>query len=329
MKTNRRVLWGMLAGVAALAVSSCAYDPYYEGSSYSTASYGYGHGYGGSGFSTSVFISTGDPRWGYDPYAGAYFDYTRRAYYDPYLYGYYPIGYRPRYVYGAPHPHGWRQGRAYIAPPSRIHTTTLSNYHHREHRYRDLGHDWSRNVRTDQHRSDHGSSYDGRGQDYHGRDTRQHYSPQSSPQRTDRNRGGSNWGNTTVAVPQQPNRDAGGSRLTGGRGQQVDPRQSEQRLRDFQQQIQQQEYQQQSVPRRGGRSMPQMPQMQPQAVPQMQPQEFAPQPPPQPRAAPQPQERQSSGERGGGGGWERSGQDDDNPGGGHGRGRGPRGLGEG
>ena len=119
MKIYRRLFAGVLAGLAALAVSSCAYDPYYAGGSYSSG-YGDGYGYGGSSFSTSIFVGTGNPRWGYDPYAGAYYDYNRRAYYDPYLYGYYPVGYRPRYVSGAPHPGGWSRGHSYCPPPSRV-----------------------------------------------------------------------------------------------------------------------------------------------------------------------------------------------------------------
>lgn len=145
MKINKGLLAGLVAGAAVFAVSSCAYDPYDSGTSASTS---YGHGYGSSGFSTSVFVSTGNPRWGYDPYAGAYYDYTRRAYYDPYLYGYYPIGYRPQYVYGSPHPGGWVRGRSYCPPPRTIRSHTLTNYSNRPHSYRSLGKDWSRNVRV-------------------------------------------------------------------------------------------------------------------------------------------------------------------------------------
>lgn len=145
MKINKGLLAGMVAGVAALAFSSCAYDPYYSSTSYS-AGYGHGYGYGSSSFSTSVFVGTGNPRWGYDPFAGCYYDYTRRAYYDPHLYGYYPVGYRPRYVVGAPHPGGWVRGRSYCPPPSRIRSQTLTNYGNRIHSYRSLGMDWSRNV---------------------------------------------------------------------------------------------------------------------------------------------------------------------------------------
>lgn len=188
MKIHRWLLAGIVAGISALAVSSCAYDPYYSGGSYSTVGGGFGdgYGYGGSSFSTSFFVSTGNPRWGYDPYAGAYYDYTRRCYYDPYLYGYYPRGYRPRYVHGAPHPHGWSRGRNRIAPPSRIRSHNLNNYHNRGERYRGLGRDWSRNVRVNAPGSNRGRNSAGsRG------DRRPGYSDRDS------NRGGA-FGNNRV-----------------------------------------------------------------------------------------------------------------------------------
>jgi hypothetical protein len=137
-----------LAGIlAALAFSSCAYtpyDPYYE-PSYSVG-YGEGYGYGGRSFSTSLFISTGDSRWGYDPGCHSYYDYHRRCYYDPYLYGYYPVGYRPAFVYGTPHPYGWSPGRNTIRPPSRVTNITISNYRDRESSYRSSNYSWSRQV---------------------------------------------------------------------------------------------------------------------------------------------------------------------------------------
>lgn len=145
MQLKSHTLSGLFVGFASLAVSSCAYDSYFPISSYSS---GYGSGYGSSNFSTSVFVSTGNPRWGYDPYAGCYYDYTRRSYYDPYLCGYYPVGYRPRYVYGAPHPHGWSRGRGYCPPPIRIRSHTIRNYDNRAESYRELGRDWSGNVRV-------------------------------------------------------------------------------------------------------------------------------------------------------------------------------------
>ena len=137
-----------VGAAAAFAFSSCAYDPYYSsvGGSYSSG-YGEGYGYGGSNFSTSLFVTTGDPRWGYDPYCYSYYDYRSRRYYDPYLNGYYPIGYRPPIVYGAPHPHGWRPGRGYCPPPRTVRNITVVNYRDRESAYRNSNYSWSRQVR--------------------------------------------------------------------------------------------------------------------------------------------------------------------------------------
>lgn len=142
MKQTLRRWAAAAAGVAAaLLVSSCAYDPYYSDS------YGGGYYSGGGSYSTSVFISTGDPRWGYDPYCHSYYDYNRRAYYDPFLYGYYPVGFRPPVVYGVPHPHGWRPGNRHCPPPSRIRNSTLSGYQNREALYRRSNFSWSNQVR--------------------------------------------------------------------------------------------------------------------------------------------------------------------------------------
>lgn len=153
-KYLRLVITAIFGAAAAVVLSSCAYDPYYSsttvGGSYSTGgvySSGYGYGYGGSSFNTSIFVSTGNPRWGYDPYSYSYYDYHRRAYYDPYLYGYYPVGYRPPVVYGVPHPYGWRPGRGVIAPPSRVTNVTVVNYRNRASAYQSTRHDWARQVR--------------------------------------------------------------------------------------------------------------------------------------------------------------------------------------
>ena len=147
MKKNLRLLAG---AAAALVFTSCAYDPYYAspsvGGSYSTG-YGDGYGYGGSSFSTSIFIGTGDSRWGYDPYSYSYYDYHRHCYYDPYLHGYYPVGYRPPVVYGVPHPYGWSPGRGHIRPPGRISHGTISNYRNRESSYRNSNYGWAGRVR--------------------------------------------------------------------------------------------------------------------------------------------------------------------------------------
>ena len=149
MKKNLRHWVAAAVGTAAaFAFSSCAYDPYYSsvGGSYSSG-YGEGYGYGGSNFSTSLFVTTGDPRWGYDPYCYSYYDYRSRRYYDPYLNGYYPIGYRPPIVYGAPHPYGWRPGRGYCPPPRTVRNITVVNYRDRESAYRNSNYSWSRQVR--------------------------------------------------------------------------------------------------------------------------------------------------------------------------------------
>jgi hypothetical protein len=135
--------------VTAVSLSSCTYDPAYTTvtGSYSSG-YGYGYGYGGSGFSTSYFVSTGNPYWGYDPYTYCYYDYRSRRYYDPYLYGYYPIGYRPPVLVGVPHPYGWRPGRGYCPPPRVVKNVTVVNYRNRESSYHRIDQNWARNVRT-------------------------------------------------------------------------------------------------------------------------------------------------------------------------------------
>jgi hypothetical protein len=149
-KTLRNLAGATVGAVVALGFTSCAYDPYYAspavGASYSTG-YGPGYGYGGSGFSTSVFIGTGDPSWGYDPTCYSYYDYRSRRYYDPYSYGYYPVGYRPPVVYGVPHPYGWHPGGGYIRPPVRVTNVTLRNYQDREYRYRNSSYGWAKQVK--------------------------------------------------------------------------------------------------------------------------------------------------------------------------------------
>ena len=138
-----------MATAFVLVMGSCAYDPnYMVGASYGGDgggyAYGEGYGYGYSGFSTSLFISTGDARWGYDPYCNSYYDYHRRCYYDPYLYGYYPMGYRPLLVVGVPHPYGY--SRSFCPPPTRVTNVTLTNYHNREAAYRNTSYSWAHQV---------------------------------------------------------------------------------------------------------------------------------------------------------------------------------------
>jgi len=151
MKKNLRRWAGAAVGAAvSLAFTSCYYDPYSTttsvGGSYSSG-YGDGYGYGGSGFSTSVFVSTGNPQWGYDPYCYSYYDYRRRAYYDPYLNGYYPVGYRPPIVYGVPHPYGWRRGSGYIRPPAYVSGSSIRGYQNRATLYNGTSYGWARQVR--------------------------------------------------------------------------------------------------------------------------------------------------------------------------------------
>ena len=181
MKKNLRYLAGAAVGaVVALGFSSCAYDPYYStsvGGSYSSGGgysgggyggggyggggYGDGYGYGGSSFSTSLFVGTGNPQWGYDPDCYSYYDYRRRCYYDPYLDGYYPMGYRPQVVYGAPHPYGWHRGGGYISPPRRVTNVTVVNYRDRESRYRNSSYGWAKQVRSGSREQDSRSSQSG------------------------------------------------------------------------------------------------------------------------------------------------------------------------
>jgi hypothetical protein len=152
--------WTAGLGTAiSLTFSSCTYDPYYSSAG---GYYGEGYGYGSSSFSTSFFVTTGDPRWGYDPYTYCYYDYRTRRYYDPYLYGYYPVGYRPYAVYGVPHPHGWRPGHGHCPPPRTVRNITVVNYRDRESSYRNSVYSWARQVRqrpSDDHYRQSGGSY--------------------------------------------------------------------------------------------------------------------------------------------------------------------------
>ena len=132
---------GALAVGLAVALGSCAYDPHFGTSASGVGFWESGsYGYGGSSVSTSVFVSTGNPRWVYDPGCFSYYDTTRRCYYDPVLCAYYPAGHRP-VLSGRSHPHGWRHGRAHCPPPSRVRDVCVSrdrlgsaSHAHRHHR---------------------------------------------------------------------------------------------------------------------------------------------------------------------------------------------------
>lgn len=133
--------------VAALTLASCAYDPYY-------ASPGFGGGFGGGGFGgggfggidTTVFVSTGNSRWGYDPYRSCYFDYQRRCYYDPFLYGYYPVNYCPPRVTGCPRPYGWN-GSGFCPPPRNVNSGYIVNYQNRLDQLRARNYAWAAEAR--------------------------------------------------------------------------------------------------------------------------------------------------------------------------------------
>lgn len=184
------------------ALVSCTDDAYYSlGGTYSNGyggGYGSGYGYGSSNFSTSYFVATGDPRWGYDPYCYSYYDYTRHCYYDPYLYGYYPRGYRPQVVVGVPHPYGYRN--TYCPPPRRIVSDTLANYNNRESAYRNSNYSWARQVRQQPQTQSRGN-YGGRPQSQ----TRQEGYPQQNsrsyqpPATSTRGSSSSTWGNRQQA----------------------------------------------------------------------------------------------------------------------------------
>jgi len=134
-----RLAAGLVTAASSLSLVSCFYDPYGPGPGYSSGYYG--------GGSTSVFVSTGDPFWGYDPYRYCYYDYRRRCYYDPYLHGYYPVGYRPPICHGVPHPYGWRPGSGVCPPPRDIHYGQIPNYQNRFEQLRERNYAWVRDFR--------------------------------------------------------------------------------------------------------------------------------------------------------------------------------------
>ena len=124
-------------------LQSCNYDPFY----YGTSSTSFGVTSMGGGYSSSFFVSTGDPRWAYDPYRYCYFDRYRSCYYDPFLYGYYPVGYCPVPVRGCPHPYNW-SGVGICPPPRTIRSQTLSHYDHRVSNYQAANYHWARKVNS-------------------------------------------------------------------------------------------------------------------------------------------------------------------------------------
>jgi hypothetical protein len=210
MKKNLRLLISAALGaLIALGSTSCYYDPAYSttsvGGSYSSGAYGDGYGYGGSSFSTSVFVSTGDPRWGYDPYCYSYYDYSSRRYYDPYLNGYYPIGYRPPVVYGVPHPGGWRPGHGYCPPPRYVSRGYVSDYRNREGRYRNSDYRWAKQV----HQRPEGNHV--QGQRPQGGNRYQQNDRQSDTRPNNYNRPSGNSSRPSSSRPSTSSRPSGGS----------------------------------------------------------------------------------------------------------------------
>lgn len=130
----------LTSAVFALGTTSCYYGSEYA---YTQTSGGYGSGYGHSGISTSFVYTTSDA-WIYDPVVRCYYDRRRHAYYDPYLYGYYPRGYTPRPIAYVPHPHGW-SGRGRIAPPRSVRSRNLQRHEHRADLLRERNYAWARN----------------------------------------------------------------------------------------------------------------------------------------------------------------------------------------
>ena len=157
-KLRSSILLAIAASVGAF-LCSCTYEPYGYGP---TTSVGSSVRYSSNGHvSSSVFIRTSSSRWGYDPHCRSYYDYTRQCYYDPWLRGYYPRGYRPPVIVGIPHPHGWRSGQRTCPPPVHVRSHTIRDHHRRYDHYRRLNHSWCRDLRTtsNSHRSSHHNSH--------------------------------------------------------------------------------------------------------------------------------------------------------------------------
>jgi hypothetical protein len=165
MRNRRYSLGGLAAGII-VSLNSCAYDPSYSISGYSSSGDGYwdgyGYGYGGGSVSTSIFVSTGNPRWAYDPSCFSYYDRSRRCYYDPVLCAYYPSGHRPS-VCRRSHPHGWHRGSSHCPPPARVRDVCISRDHlssahaAREHRWNNSWLATNSHNRESHHNRSHGN----------------------------------------------------------------------------------------------------------------------------------------------------------------------------
>jgi hypothetical protein len=160
VKANpKSLLLALAACVGVALISSCTYDPYaYSGYGSGTAtysvSYGSDHGYGYDPYDVAVpaaigltLIATSSPYWGYDPYRYAYYDYRQQCYYDPWLDSYYPHGYRPRPVYGVPHPYGWRPGHGVCPYPRHPYRRWVNNHYDRLQGLKASHYAWAQKVR--------------------------------------------------------------------------------------------------------------------------------------------------------------------------------------
>ena len=133
----------ILAAGFGLMLSSCYYDSYGYGGSYS----GYSDSYGFSG--GTAFIHTSSDRWFYDPGVRCYYDRHRSCYYDPWLNGYYPRGYCPLPVSHVPHPYGW-SGRGACPIPRGVNSRFIDRYQDRIALLRAQNHEWARRVKAQQ-----------------------------------------------------------------------------------------------------------------------------------------------------------------------------------
>lgn len=144
MKRHLRHLCLVAAPVIAAApLVSCYYDPY----GYNPNGYPVGPALGVGAVTGSVFVATASSDWGYDPYRYCYYNYGRRAYYDPWLGGYYPVGYYPPAVVGCPHPYGWRPGHGVCPPPRGVNDRWIDRYNDRLASIQASNHAWASKVR--------------------------------------------------------------------------------------------------------------------------------------------------------------------------------------
>lgn len=136
---HARLLRGTAAAAFVALTASCYYSPY------DTVGYSSSVGFATGG---TTFIHTSSNRWLYDPTVRCYFDNHRRCFYDPWIGGYYPVGYCPPPIRHVPHPYGW-SGRGYCPPPTRIHNRCIDGYHDRVGLLRSRNLAWAASAQED------------------------------------------------------------------------------------------------------------------------------------------------------------------------------------